>query len=191
MQVSAIVLAAGLSRRAGDENKLLRPWADKCLVAHTVDQIVRSKVDQVVVVTGHQSAQLQKVLPASGKIEIVFNPDYKTGINQSIASGVSSIRAGSSGCLICLADMPFLTTSDYDFILKALKAKMLGGIKCILQPRYGNIPGHPVGFSVHFFQALRSLQANDTGARSILSQHPDTVVEIPVSSDHFVHDIDL
>ncbi len=191
MQVAAIVLAAGLSRRAGDENKLLRPWGDNCLVTHTVDQIAHSKVDQVIVVTGHQSTEVGRVLSASGKTEIVFNPDYETGINQSIATGVSSIRSGTSGCLICLGDMPFLTTADYDFILETLKEKMAVGVKCIIQPRYGNVPGHPVGFSAHFFQELKSLPRRDTGAKSILSKNSDAIVELPVSSDHFVHDIDI
>ncbi|MDD9879126.1 MAG: NTP transferase domain-containing protein, partial [Magnetovibrio sp.] len=55
-RVAAIVLAAGLSRRAGIRNKLLAPVGGKPMVRRSTEAVLASGAAPVFVVTGHQAA---------------------------------------------------------------------------------------------------------------------------------------
>ncbi|MER3420256.1 MAG: 4-diphosphocytidyl-2C-methyl-D-erythritol kinase, partial [Chloroflexota bacterium] len=60
-EVAAILLAAGLSTRMGTPKPLLA-WDGRTLVEYQVAQLVAAGVGQVVVVTGHAGAEVQRVL---------------------------------------------------------------------------------------------------------------------------------
>jgi CTP:molybdopterin cytidylyltransferase MocA len=50
--ISAIILAAGESRRMGVKNKLLLPISGEVLISNFVKSVCASNVDEVVVVVG-------------------------------------------------------------------------------------------------------------------------------------------
>ena len=86
-QIDAIVLAAGLSTRAGERNKLLLPLAGKPLIAHAVEAALGSLACKVHVVTGHQSDELAAALN-DYTVNFVHNPNYAEGMSSSIKSGI-------------------------------------------------------------------------------------------------------
>ena len=47
--LSAIVLAAGLSKRMGKENKLLLPYQNKAIVRKVVENILAAGINEVLV----------------------------------------------------------------------------------------------------------------------------------------------
>ena len=59
--LSAIVLAAGMSTRMG-QNKLLLDFKGKALIAHAVDTLLASTIDEVVVVLGHEAEKVREEL---------------------------------------------------------------------------------------------------------------------------------
>ncbi|GIT24959.1 MAG: hypothetical protein CM1200mP41_10030 [Gammaproteobacteria bacterium] len=61
-QIAAIVLAGGLSRRAGSTNKLLLPLGNEVLIVHSVEAALTSLAEPVVVVTGHDADRLREAL---------------------------------------------------------------------------------------------------------------------------------
>ncbi|MGD8501428.1 MAG: NTP transferase domain-containing protein, partial [Phycisphaerales bacterium] len=73
--ICAVVLAAGRSRRMGIQ-KLLLPFGGKTVIAHIVDQLLASTVDEVHVVVGHQAERISRELSARA-VSIVSNPNYK------------------------------------------------------------------------------------------------------------------
>ena len=48
--VTAIVLAAGLSKRMGNKNKLLLPYKNKTVIETVVENIIASGIEEVIVV---------------------------------------------------------------------------------------------------------------------------------------------
>ena len=52
--MTAIVLAAGLSRRMGEANKLLLPFGKKTVLETTLDNILSSNIEVVLIVIGHE-----------------------------------------------------------------------------------------------------------------------------------------
>ncbi len=60
--VSAILLAAGESKRLKGENKLIKILNKKHLINHSIKALVISKVDKIIVVLGYQSNKVKKCL---------------------------------------------------------------------------------------------------------------------------------
>ena len=55
-KISAVVIAAGLSRRMGDF-KLLLPWGGATVIGHVVGVLCAAGIDDIVVVTGFRAAE--------------------------------------------------------------------------------------------------------------------------------------
>ena len=60
--VTAIVLAAGLSRRMGNENKLLLPFGDSTILGTTLTQILNAQLGETFLVLGHEAAAVLQSL---------------------------------------------------------------------------------------------------------------------------------
>ncbi len=164
-QIDAIVLAAGLSTRTGERNKLLLPLAGKPLIAHAVEAALGSLACKVHVVTGHQSDELAAVLN-----------DYAEGMSSSIKSGIRALPTDLDGVVLCLGDMPLVVSAHLDLLIKNFTAD----VACA--PYYRERRGHPVLFPRSMFSDLLQL-SGDTGARDLLEQLESTILQIDVNDE--------
>lgn len=181
--ISAIVLAAGQSKRMG-RPKLLLPWEKGTILEQVVDSILASGVGEVVVVLGDRAPELKARLAAS-PVHMVLNPDYKEGIGSSIRCGVKVAREDARGLMIVLGDQPLITSAVVGQLLEAFKK----GGRGIVLPAYRGVRGHPVILQARYRAELMAL-AGDVGARGVVAAHPDDVLEVEVSSAAVVQDID-
>src|ERR1700761_5719400 len=94
--ITAVVLAAGRSTRMGGPNKLLAELAGKPLVRIVTEQALASAASSVVVVTGHQAAEVEKAL-AGLKVRFVRNPDFVAGLASSVRTGIAAVPAAAAG----------------------------------------------------------------------------------------------
>ena len=92
--VSAILLAAGSSTRMGGVNKLLLPWKNSTVIAHTIQQLLTSGAGEVIVVTGYQHEEVIKAI-SEFPVAVVHNPLHESGMTGSIQAGVA-VAAGDS-----------------------------------------------------------------------------------------------
>ncbi|MDP6295175.1 MAG: NTP transferase domain-containing protein, partial [SAR324 cluster bacterium] len=60
--ISAVILAAGESRRMGVQNKLLLKIGTEVLIRKFVKSVCASAVDEVLVVLGHEAEKIKAVL---------------------------------------------------------------------------------------------------------------------------------
>ena len=58
--ITAILLAAGQSKRIPKENKLLKNFRGKILINHILNQLIKSKVKRIVIVLGHEHSLVKK-----------------------------------------------------------------------------------------------------------------------------------
>jgi molybdenum cofactor cytidylyltransferase len=68
--LTSIVLAAGLSRRMGEENKLLLPFGGTTILEMTLSNILPSQLGETLVVVGHEAADIVKVLAKNFAFQI-------------------------------------------------------------------------------------------------------------------------
>ena len=74
--MKAIILAAGLSRRYGQANKLFQSINGKAMISNVVNEIVNSKVNDVLVITGYEADLIQKVVGSVKKVKFIYNRDF-------------------------------------------------------------------------------------------------------------------
>lgn len=184
--VTAILLAAGSSRRMGAANKLLLPWKGKPLVAITAEHILGAGVGELVIVTGHQAPEVIAAvshLPA----RIVHNPDHEKGMTSSIRTGVGT--ATGQGYLICLADMTLITPEEYILLIKAFEREYGRNVHCILVPEFQGQKGNPVLFSATWREPILQHPEED-GCRTLVRNNPQHQLRIAMPTDHILQDID-
>ena len=189
IKISAILLGAGESKRMG-VNKLSLPWGKETVFKHCFNVLLRSRVNEVIVVLGKQSRGMRRQLEKESadltkKIIVTLNPHYKRGISTSIRRGLRVMDPRSVGILISLGDQPFLKTRTIDALIRAFDR----GEGEILVPSYRGRKGHPVIFHRKYEEELVRLRG-DTGGRSILQKYRGKVKRFRVRSEGVTEDID-
>ena len=166
--IAAIVLAAGRASRMG-ANKLLVELDGEALVRHAV-RAARA-IGPVTVVTGHDAKDVRAAL-ADLDVACVHNAAYATGMASSIAAGIAACAADADGALICLGDMPRVTSAHLARLVAAF-----AGPSSIVAPTCHGRRGNPVLWGRDHFAALAAL-AGDTGARALLATHAVTWIAL-------------
>jgi len=184
-KVTAVILAAGQSRRMGETNKLLAPIGEAAMISHVVRAAVDSDAQQVLVVTGHEAELVQKTL-LTYKAEIVFNPDYKSGIASSLRIGIESVADETEGALILLGDMPLIGTEQINELIAEFNPAME---RDIIVPFKNGQRGNPVLWSRRYFPSLKAL-TGDTGGRTLMIENIGNVWDVPVTDDAVFTDFD-
>lgn len=185
---AAIVLAAGLSSRMGSRNKLLVEINQKAMLRHVIDNLSGTTINQIIIVVGHQKEEVRSVIPDSPKIKIVENKKYSTGMASSIRRGVVGVSSENDGCLLCLGDMPYLATEDYQSIIDHFENTYRDDL--ILVPTFGERWGHPVCFAKKHFTALIQMPFDDSGAKRLILQNQRNVKFLRMDNNHILKDID-
>ena len=186
--VSAIVLAAGESRRMGAKNKLLLPYKGKAVIAHVVEAILASDVHQVHVVVGHEQDRVRTALQGYS-VSFVENPDYAQGMGTSIRAGVRHAKEDVAGYMICLSDLPLITADEYSHLADAFLTQYKENAHSITVPRFEGQRGNPVTLSSVYRPAMLSHQGI-MGCRGIVKQHPEHVAFVEMSTDNVLRDVD-
>ncbi len=181
--ISAIILAAGQSKRMGRTKQLLR-FEDKTLVGHVVDNVLASRVAETIVVIGHEASAVQAVLKNS-PVKLVLNENYREGMSTSIRAAMEQVSPAAQGVLIVLGDQPGVTGEVIDHVISSFNE----GKGSIIVPVYKGRRGNPVLFDIKYRSELMKL-SGDVGAREVMAAHPDSVYEAKAGSEGILEDID-
>jgi molybdenum cofactor cytidylyltransferase len=176
------MLAAGLSRRMGGPNKLLRSYQGKPLVAHALGAAEKIEFLDRIAVTGRDSAETE-ALAASFGFRCVFNPRFTEGLGTSIAAGADALSPNIKGVFIALGDMPGVGPEIY----LALAARFTQG--SIVVPLHREARGHPVLFCTSYIPELSAL-SGDEGGRWLLRRHSHRVAEVEIANRGVLRDVD-
>jgi molybdenum cofactor cytidylyltransferase len=184
-RVAAVILAAGRSTRMGGPNKLLAEIAGRPLVRIATEEALRSKARPVIVVTGHQREQVEAAV-AGLDVTVVHNPQFADGLSTSLRAGLAAVPTEADGAVICLGDMPQVGASLIDRLIEAFDPER-GALAVV--PTSDGKRGNPVLWSRRFFHELGELEG-DVGARHVIGRYPEAIVEVAVSGEAALTDID-
>jgi len=121
--ISAIVLAAGQSKRMGGENKLTKKIQGVPLIKHSVKNILAASIDELIIVLGYQKEIIEKLIDKNKKIKFVFNKDFENGMASSIKTGLNNLSEKTEAFFICLGDMPMVSHDIYNQLIKSRNNK--------------------------------------------------------------------
>lgn len=158
-KISAIILAAGLSRRMG-QPKMLLPWGETSVLGQVVSTLCKAVTDgpadfetknrmvkadfEIIVVTGGVKklveAEVTRLATGGLPVRTVFNSQHEAGeMMSSIRVGLAAIGPEAEYALIALGDQPQLSVES---ARRVVAAAQQSGARLIL-PSFEMRRGHP------------------------------------------------
>ena len=182
--ISSILLAAGQSKRMNGDNKLVKKIRDIPLIKHSVNNILASSIDKLIIVLGYQKEIIGKLIDKNEKIKVVFNRDFESGIASSIKTGLDHLSEKTEFFFICLGDMPLVNHDIYNQIIRSKNNKE------IIVPTYKGQQGNPVLFSYSMKDKIMNIQG-DVGAKKILELNKDKILSLEINDQNITKSFNI
>ena len=179
MKISAILLAAGLSKRMG-RDKLLLDYNGKSLLQHSVDLLSGLPVYERIVITSKTRYE-SVILPS--EISALINDKPETGISGSIKICLEAAKG--THYLFLNADQPKLTLAD---ILPLIESALANQSKIVF-PIIDSKPTSPAIFPESYRLELLNL-SGDSGGRIVRDAHPELCLAVTPALPVNFEDID-
>lgn len=152
---------------------LARDGTGRTMIARTVANTRASRLDQVVLVLGHDAVRIGGACPDQRQ---VVAEDHAEGLAASLRRGIAeAIAAGWVAAMVCLGDMPLVPAAVIDRLLDAYRDA--GPSPDAVVPLAGGRRGNPVLWDRRMFPELLSLRG-DAGARQVLERCRTLVIEV-------------
>lgn len=181
--ITAIVLAAGESKRMG-QPKMLMPWGTSTVIETVVSTIQRAGISDILVVTGGAHQQVEALLGKN--VRTVFNATYKTGeMLGSIQTGLAANMHETRAALICLGDQPQVREGS----VRQICAAFLEGTSPIIVPSYEMRRGHPWLVSRALWDELLGMKPPQT-PRDFLQKHTGEIKYVEMETPSIIEDLD-
>lgn len=191
LQIDAILLAAGKSSRFGSDKRLFL-IDGVSMLQHAITSIVNSVHSVTVVLKQDDKDILPQLLGkflTDARVFPLFLDFPDAGMGTNLARAVSGLSAKTDGVLVMLADMPYVQSKTVQAVVDAFSSDRVIVPVCVDSDDQQR-QGHPVLFARCFFQEL-GLLYGDNGARSLLQQHAQSVIFLPVSDSGIFRDVDI
>ncbi|MEK6285039.1 MAG: nucleotidyltransferase family protein [Acidobacteriota bacterium] len=182
--ISAVLLAAGESRRMGEFKQLLE-LRNKSFVEHCVDNLLASRVGEVIVVTGHRESEVRRAI-GDRRVKFAHNPEYQSGMASSIIRGVEAVSLTARAFVLALVDQPWIDASVINRIIETYeKAQTL-----IVIPAYEGKNGHPILLDISLKEEILKMDPA-RGLRQVVGAHPREIARVEASDRGVLEDCDL
>ena len=190
---SAVLLAAGVSRRMGTLKGLL-DWQGRPLIVHQIVALREAGAAEVIVVLGHRADELQARIGANrdvyqaGGVRCVVNPDYAEGKTTSIKAGLRAISRPNDGptgpILLLNVDQPRSAA-----VIRQVIAAHLHDDALITIPTCHGKGGHPIAVSRALYQELLEINEVTQGMRAITARHQDVTRRVELEEPELLWDV--
>lgn len=157
-------------------------------VVRISDTLTIAGLREVVVVTGTDHEQIQKVMVDQGqrRVMLIRNPEPDRGQLSSLHVAITAALAkDAEGLLMTLVDVPFVTHQTVRAVVEAWELRRAA----IVRPILGEQHGHPVIFDRRLFDELRDAPL-EQGAKHVIRAHAADVENVPVTDRGCLVDVD-
>ena len=181
--ISAIILAAGESRRMGTLKPLIT-INGKTFLKHIVDQLVDAHIEHIQIVLGYKADHIQKSVQLDN-VEFVKNEHYSYGQFSSLQTAIRHLDKRCEAVIVCLGDQPQIKS-------KWIK-KLIGHYKksdaYIYIPCFKEKRGHPILYTRDLFEEIMSMPPTQT-ARDLTKKHNKKIKYIDIDDENILFDAD-
>ncbi|HEY3430025.1 MAG TPA: nucleotidyltransferase family protein [Cyclobacteriaceae bacterium] len=162
-EVGVIILAAGSSSRLGQSKQLLE-ISGKSLLQRAIDTAFAVCGSDTVVVLGSEADKHQKTL--TGKVHIVLNENWTTGMGSSLKVGIRYLLhhlPNIDSVIIMVCDQPLVTAEH----LHTLIEKHARSGAPVVASGYASTYGVPVLFHKSIFESISQIK-DGHGAKKVI-----------------------
>lgn len=182
--LSAIVLAAGQSRRMGTPKTNL-PWGKTTVLGKVLGTLLEAGLEEIILVTGAHPVQGIEAFINQG-VQQVFNLNYAHGeMLSSFQVGLRAASVKSLAALLVLGDQPQMEVE----VVRAVTLEFGQLRPKLLIPSYQMRRGHPWVVSRELWDEIFSLQP-PASLRDFLMVHSNEIKYLPVESESILQDLD-
>jgi molybdenum cofactor cytidylyltransferase len=184
MSISAIILAAGQSKRMG-QPKMLLPWENTTVLGKVIETIQQAGVEDILVVTGGARDEVEKIA-AKNNARVIHNQDYATNdMLESIQLGLRGQKTQSEATLICLGDQPQVEERSVRDVCDVFCKNK----SSIVVPSYQMRRGHPWLIARELWDEVLQMRAPKS-MRDFLNAHKNEVLYVEYDSPSILQDLD-
>ncbi len=181
--ITAIILAAGESKRMG-EPKMLMPWGKSTVLQTVISTFQTAGMNDILVVTGGARLQVESLIGKT--VQTIFNDSYDKGeMLSSIQVGLSAKMREASAALICLGDQPQIN----ERIVRSICDTFLKNKSMIVAPSYQMQRGHPWLVARPLWDELLEMKSPRT-PRDFLKKHARKIHYVVVDTPSVLEDLD-
>jgi CTP:molybdopterin cytidylyltransferase MocA/HD superfamily phosphodiesterase len=181
--ISALILAAGFSRRMGDFKPLLNLGG--MTVLERIISLYRSAgVKDIRVISGHRSEAIRSALHAQ-PVSVVPNRDYKSGMFSSVLAGLRSLPPQTRSFFIHPVDMPLVRPHT----LMMLRDAFQNTPAPVIYPVFDDRRGHPPLIERKLEEAILAHDGRG-GLRALLQRFDSQALEILTADEGILLDMD-
>ena len=185
--ISAVILAAGESKRMG-RPKMLLPWGHISVLGQVISTYQAAGVEDVLVVTGGAKELVNDIVQRHGA-RSVFNEQYASGgMLLSLQCGLHVLAADSPGtqaALIGLGDQPQVQAGSVRQICEAYPRQPAR----IIVPSFRMRRGHPWLVERSLWAELLALQP-PLSPRDFLNRHAVEILHLEMDTPSVLADLD-
>lgn len=180
---TAFILAAGFSSRMGVFKPLL-PLGKVTVLGRTVALFRDSGIEDVRVVTGYRSFELEPILKKLG-VRIIHNPLFTEGMFSSIQAAVKTISIEQDAFFILPVDIPLIRPSTIDYLTRSFRQNHHEiNYPCFLRQR-----GHPPLISRKLASHIARWHGHG-GLNAALSRWEQCACDVEVPDENILFDMD-
>ncbi|NWG05676.1 MAG: nucleotidyltransferase family protein [Chloroflexi bacterium] len=184
MMISAIILAAGKSKRMG-QSKMLLPWGETTVLGQVISVLQSAGLEDVVTVTGGFREQVEELAKRFG-LRTVFNPEYDSSeMLSSIQCGLRSLNAEAEAALICLGDQPQVQERSVRMVREAFEQSR----SRIVVPSYRMRRGHPWLVARPLWDEILRMKFPQS-PRDFLNNHAKEIAYVEIDNTSILEDLD-
>ena len=179
--ISAVILAAGESRRMGELKPLSR-INGLTFMQHIEQALRRAGIEEIVAVVGFDADKIRR--ESGTQARFALNRYYAQGQFSSLQIGIRALPP-CRGVVVCLADQPQVRSAWIAALVDAFNAQ--GGL--IVRPCFGAKMGHPLLYSAELFPHLLALPPSSS-AKTVMEQFAAQTTVVDIASEAILHDAD-
>jgi len=182
--ISAIILAAGQSKRMG-QPKMLLPWGKSTVIEHVISTFLDAGIEDITVVTGGAREQVERAI-SQYPVRSIHNTDYQAGeMLSSIQRGLSVMTPQAQATLVGLGDQPQVQKNSVRLICEEYQASQ----SRLIVPSFQMRRGHPWLVARSLWNEILVLKPPES-PRDFLTRHADAIHYVNVETQSILADLD-
>ena len=181
--ISAIILAAGESRRMGSP-KLLLPYPDKTIIEKVIEQVLQSEVKHIIVVLGSEKDKIRNQI-RDYPVIIAENPDYQNGMLSSIQTGLRALPDDTDAVMLMLGDQPMVTGPVIDQLTDTYRHSDKGIFIAVHKEKRG----HPILIKIKYRKEIEQLTFKNS-MHDFTRKFAQDILEVETGTQDILRDID-
>jgi len=181
--ITAVILAAGYSRRMGCFKPLLK-IGEQTLIERAVSLFRDAGICDIRVVVGHCRERIETILEKAG-IQSIHNEKNSREMFSSVIAALDGLEPVVQSIILLPVDIPLVRHWTIQYLLEQHQLDR----DRILIPCFQDKRGHPVIIPAKYFSDIKRWTGKD-GLRGALGQLADKTTSVAVADRNILFDVD-